>query len=216
MDNEKQPPEYIPPQAPPPEKQTMFHSEPSTDGTAVAAFIFGLLGFLVITVPVAVILGIISLSRISKSNGRLKGKEFAVLGIILPLFAGPVVGCLAAVAIPNMIAARRKAQLRICEGNCRNLGISTEMYMTEHEDEFPPDLKALEEEGYIGSIPVCPVNEREYKFTIVQSTDSQIFEISCPNPEEHYHAPNEKLSQIKYIQYEGLVEFDESGEPVNW
>jgi uncharacterized paraquat-inducible protein A len=57
-----------------------------TSRLAVWSFVlslFGLFTFMVTAMP-AIICGIVSLVKISKSNGRLKGKGYAITGIVLP------------------------------------------------------------------------------------------------------------------------------------
>lgn len=57
-----------------------------TSKLAVWSFVlslFGLFTFMVTALP-AIICGIVSLVKISKSNGRLKGKGYAITGIVLP------------------------------------------------------------------------------------------------------------------------------------
>ncbi len=59
-----------------------------TSKLAVWSFVlslFGLFTFMVTALP-AIICGIVGLVKISKSNGRLRGKGFAITGIVVPFF----------------------------------------------------------------------------------------------------------------------------------
>lgn len=62
---------------------------PTTDGQAIAAMVLGIVGLVtawfcgitILLCPAALIMGIISLRGIDRSQGRLQGKGFAVAGI---------------------------------------------------------------------------------------------------------------------------------------
>ncbi len=60
-------------------------ASPKTSGMAVTSLVLGCLGVLScgITALVGLVLGIIALVRINKSNGQLRGKSLAIAGIIL-------------------------------------------------------------------------------------------------------------------------------------
>ena len=57
----------------------------------------------------AIILGHISLSRIKKSMGRLKGEGMALTGLILGYISLPFILIIAAIAIPNLLRAKISA-----------------------------------------------------------------------------------------------------------
>ncbi len=99
------PPPPSPPGAPPPPAEQPFASgagyvqqgygygvgptETKTHGLAVAALVCGIVGVLfanVILGPLALIFGIVSLSKIGGSNGALKGRGMAITGVVL----GPI------------------------------------------------------------------------------------------------------------------------------
>ncbi len=60
--------------------------EGKTSGLAITSFVLGMLSFVcaIFTGIPAIICGIISLVKISKSQGRLKGNGFAIAGIAVP------------------------------------------------------------------------------------------------------------------------------------
>ncbi len=74
--------------------------QPKTSGAAIASIICGGLSLLCscLTALPGLITGIVALSSIGKSNGRLKGKGLAITGIILSL-AFPVIQVLVVPAI---------------------------------------------------------------------------------------------------------------------
>jgi competence protein ComGC len=68
----------------------------------------------------AVICGHIGYSRIRRSAGALSGEGLAVGGLItgyLGIALIPVVGLLAAIAVPNFVKARSTAQMNMCINN---------------------------------------------------------------------------------------------------
>ncbi len=73
-------------------------------GGAIAGFIIALL-FL----PTGLITGIVSLVRANKRPNEYGGKGFAIAGIVLNGFAIVVIPLVAAIAIPNLLAARQAA-----------------------------------------------------------------------------------------------------------
>ena len=62
--------------------------QPELDTNALISFLSALLiPFVYFTAPVAIIFGFISLSRIRRSDGKLKGRGLAIAGIVLGLLA---------------------------------------------------------------------------------------------------------------------------------
>jgi len=94
-------PEIPPPATPPCTTPTIAQ----TSGWAKASLILGILGFLCLPSPLAILFGIIGLVNISKSQGQLKGQLSAIIGLCLGGFwmvMAPVIGIIAAIAIPNI------------------------------------------------------------------------------------------------------------------
>lgn len=71
--------------------------KPPLDAMSVTAFVCGLLGILVITIPVAIVLGIVGFVR-TKGKKR-RGRIFAVLGIVAALLWAALIGAIVAVAV---------------------------------------------------------------------------------------------------------------------
>ncbi|HEY0119760.1 MAG TPA: DUF4190 domain-containing protein [Cellulomonas sp.] len=83
-------------------------ADPGTDGFAIAALVFGILGGWL-----ALIFGFIALSRIKKSGAR--GRGMAIAGLSIGA-AWIVIGILAAVAIPVFVNQRHEALHNQCAG----------------------------------------------------------------------------------------------------
>lgn len=73
-------------------------SQPKTAGIAIAAFVLSIL-----CVPVGFVLGIIAYIKINDSRGAMGGKGLAIAAMCMPLMLVPIVGMLAAIAVPNFI-----------------------------------------------------------------------------------------------------------------
>jgi type II secretory pathway pseudopilin PulG len=75
---------------------------------AIASLVLGIVNVFPLSVA-AIILGHISLSRIRKSAGRLKGQGLAIAGLVLGyigIAAIPFILIIAAIAIPNLLRAK--------------------------------------------------------------------------------------------------------------
>lgn len=115
--------------------------QPKTSGMAITSLVMGILGActLGITSIVGVILGVISLNKISKSNGQLGGKGLAIAGIcvsvaVIPIIAIPI---LAGLLLPALARAKSKAQTINCVNNLKQIGLSARIYANDHNDALP-------------------------------------------------------------------------------
>ena len=116
-----------------------------TSTLAIVSLILGIASFvcsLLAGIP-AIILGIIALSKIGKSNGRLQGGGLAIGGIVTG-----VIGCLLSVAllIPAVMAVRSAAKQVETQNNMRQIGLSFHNY----EDAFkrlPSNIAKRDPEG---------------------------------------------------------------------
>jgi competence protein ComGC len=87
------------------------------------------------------------------SRGKLMESPWSFLSV-------PLVGALAAVAVPNFRAARLRANQRACFANQKTLAGATEMYNLDNNTDVkeltPKFLKQLQQGGYMMSIPSDP------------------------------------------------------------
>ena len=109
---------------------------------AVAALVLGILAFITcgITVLPAIICGIVALVKISGSNGLLKGKGMAIMGLVLPavfVVLLPVLGIFAAIFMPAFTSARDQAQSTLCMSKLKQLSIATFLYTEDNDGQFP-------------------------------------------------------------------------------
>ncbi len=114
-----------------------------TSGLAIAALVLGILSLFTcgITAIPAVILGIIALVQIGKSGGRVIGKGFAVVGIVVPMV---VFLLIIGLIIPAMNRPRQIAPRVVCGTNLLGIGKAMLIYANDYEDELP-------QAGYPGS-----------------------------------------------------------------
>jgi type IV pilus assembly protein PilA len=139
-----------------------------TSGKAIASMVCGIVNIFPFCV-VAIILGHISLSQISKSAGRLKGQGLAIAGLVLGylgLVALPFILIIAAIAIPNLLRAKMAADEASATGSVRNL-ISAEIsYQTTNPKAgFTCKLSDLGSAGLIDSSLVSG-QKSGYVFTL--------------------------------------------------
>jgi prepilin-type processing-associated H-X9-DG protein len=123
--------------------------EVKTSKLAIWSFVLALLGICTfnLTALPAIICGIIGLVKIHGSSGRLKGKGFAISGIVIPVVLFILLcalGMLMAVMMPAMGRARQVAQYTICSTNLKGLGGSMVVYVQDYNS-YPPADKWCEE-----------------------------------------------------------------------
>ncbi len=112
-----------------------------TSGMAITSLVLGIVGLFTcgITALIGLVLGIVSMSRIKNSNGRLAGSGLALAGTIVSgacLLIG--IALFAAVSLPAFASAKDRAFSVVCLNNIKVLGLATQSYAAEHNDQFPP------------------------------------------------------------------------------
>ena len=114
-----------------------------TSGMAITSLVLGCLGLLTcgITSLVGLILGIIALVRINKSNGQLGGQGLALAGTIVSAAFLLMVPFTAALFLPALAKAKQKAQNIACINNVKQLNLGVMMYASDNKDVFPSGAK---------------------------------------------------------------------------
>src|SRR5437899_1651870 len=126
-----------------------------TSGMAIASLILAIL-----TLPtcgiggiIGLILGIVSLVKISNSQGRLEGRGLAIAGICVSaifMFLSP--GFL----LPALAKAKFRAQRIQCVNQMKQIALASRIWANDHGGRFPRDLTALSNELSQASLLVCP------------------------------------------------------------
>jgi type IV pilus assembly protein PilA len=93
--------------------------------------------------PVGLILSIVALVRISGSNGALGGKTIAIVALCLNVLIVPMVGVMAAIAIPNFVKFQCRSKQSEARGNLKALYVAEEAYRAA-QDKYSADLGALQ------------------------------------------------------------------------
>jgi prepilin-type processing-associated H-X9-DG protein len=117
-----------------------------TSGLAVTALVFGILGFFTcgLTALPGLIIGVIAIVKVNKSNGALKGTGLAIGGTILSAISLIMLPILAAVLLPALMKAKQsvhKAQAEggaiRCVSNVQQLALAIRIYSTDNTNHFP-------------------------------------------------------------------------------
>jgi hypothetical protein len=123
------------------EDRSRWHGTERTSGKATAALVFGFLAFclsLLAGVP-AIVLGVLSLSEISRSRGRLRGRGTAITGIVLGAVGGFLIGpaLLISLQLTAVQRIRNAAQRLQSANNMKQLTLAIYNYVDTH-GQFPP------------------------------------------------------------------------------
>lgn len=158
--------------APPPPLPKM--EPPTTSGLAITSLVCGIFGlFTFITALPAVICGHIAQSQIKKEKGRKTGAGMALAGLIMGyvmIAAIPVVGLLAAMAIPAFQKVRTASQEKMIHNNLRQLDAAAAQFMLETGAARATydDLVGPGPDKYISMLP--PVAGEDYRSLVITPT----------------------------------------------
>jgi prepilin-type processing-associated H-X9-DG protein len=140
-----------------------------TSGLAIASLVLGILGVVScgLTAFIGLILGIVSMSHVRKSNGSLGGSGIALAGtIVSAVFLLFTIPFGAAMLLPALSKAKERALTIKCENNMRQLSLAARLYAGDHDDHFPTATNwcdALKQ--YVGN------NDRVYKCDAANSAE---------------------------------------------
>lgn len=99
----------------------------------LVALILGVLGFCIVPLfPVAMVLAIVSLVKSSEPAYAAR-KTLSIITLVLGLVYVPVVGILAAIAIPNFIRYQARAKQSECKANLKSLWFAQQAHFSEHD-----------------------------------------------------------------------------------
>jgi prepilin-type processing-associated H-X9-DG protein len=114
-----------------------------TSGLAIASLVLALLSpftCMIAAIP-AIILAIVALVRISKSQGQLKGNGLAITGLALPFIILPIIGILMGILMPALARARQVAYRQLCATNISILGKAMLIYAGDYDEKYPTSSK---------------------------------------------------------------------------
>jgi hypothetical protein len=107
---------------------------------------------LLLSPPLALVLGIIALENIRRSGGVIRGRVLARCAITISALAL----CFLVWAVPSFMSARRTSEANACGGNMRQLDSAKEQWgYATHTTNGPVNISGIS--AYIkGGMPTCP------------------------------------------------------------
>ena len=144
-------------------------SETSSCGFAIWSLVLGIPSILLCIIGrlfgiPAVICGHLALGRIKRSGGLLRGQGPAISGLVtgyISIAMIPVIGLLAAIAIPNFVKARNTAVHNACVNNLRQIDGAKQQWALENAkkaDDIPTKADIEQYLGRTGAWPICPAD----------------------------------------------------------
>lgn len=123
-----------------------------TSGKAVASLILGIVNalFLFVFFPIgilAVVFGHLGRNEVKRSNGAIGGGGMAMAGLVLGYMSVacvPFILIIAAIAIPNLLSARKSANESSAVGSLRTINTACVSYQASYPTKgYPASLRAL-------------------------------------------------------------------------
>jgi prepilin-type processing-associated H-X9-DG protein len=114
-----------------------------TSGMATTSLVLGILGLFSfgLLALAGLILGIVSLGQIDRSEGRLQGRGVAIGGIVVSALTLAVmfliVPITAAILFPVFAQARERARAMVCISHLRHVGSAMLMYADDYDGHLP-------------------------------------------------------------------------------
>ena len=134
-------------------------AQPKNSRLAVWSLVCGILAIVLSVVCIgplfsipAVICGHIAYSRIRRSVGALSGEGLALGGLItgyIGIALIPIIGLLAAIAVPNFVRARTTAQMNACISNLRQIDEAKQSWDAEHKKEVTDKPTVQDLDAYL-------------------------------------------------------------------
>jgi len=127
----------VPPVVPPPLGSGAPTPRPGISRMAVASLVLGILGFCTagITAVIGLALGLIALSGIRRSQGRVAGRGLAIGGICV---SGFFLLAWSAILIPAAIRAKQKAQTDQCVSHVKQVAMAVRLFAEDNNGLYPP------------------------------------------------------------------------------
>jgi type II secretory pathway pseudopilin PulG len=193
------------------QKPTLQTSTPQTSGKATAALVLGLLSliFNCFTALPAMIVGVMAVGEINRSQGRLTGKGMAFAGIIVSaismLATVGIVILIAVVLGPAFGEARTAAQIVHESNNMKQVGLAMHNYHDAHKSFPSVGTKEVPLSWRVSILPFLEGNALHDQFDFSQPADSaHNAAVGSQMPEVYgtelfAHGPNQSPLQIPFV-----------------
>ena len=134
-------------------------AEPKNCVLAVWSLVLGILAIVLSVVCIGPLLGIpavicghMAYSRVKRSAGALTGGGLALGGLItgyVSIALIPIIGMLAAIAIPNFVKARTTAQMNACISNLRQIDGAKQQWALDNKKQTTDTPTAQDLDSYL-------------------------------------------------------------------
>jgi type IV pilus assembly protein PilA len=138
-------------------------------GLAITSLVLGLIGCF-ITSPIGLILGIISLVKIKRYPSEYGGKGMAIAGVVLNILGLISIPIIAAIAIPNLLAARRAANEGAAISSLRIIAQAENTYMATVGTRNCADLAQLGKSSMIDEV-LAGGSKSGYRFVLTATAN---------------------------------------------
>ena len=139
-----------------------------TSGMAITSLVLGILGLFTcgITALVGLVLGLVSMSQIKSSNGRLTGGGVALAGTIVSGAFLLMIPLSFAMFLPAFAKAKDRAFSIACMNNVKVLSLEIHSYAGEHNDQLPSATAwcdAIQSKVFSPRMFQCPGGDRNQR-----------------------------------------------------
>jgi len=176
------------PEAPSPAMATGSAGRPRTSGMAVTSLVLGVLGFFTcgLTAVVGLVLGIVAMNKVRKSNGALTGQGIAIAGTVTSALFLAMIPILVAMMLPAVAKAKARAQTITCVNHMKQLSLSARLYAEGHDRRFPPAATwcdAMKDAGASEQVFLCPAGDAASRCNYAFNEQLDGIEVSKVDPE---------------------------------
>lgn len=195
---------------------------PRTSGKAIASLVLGLgsLFCSIITAIPGLILGIMSLGEISRSEGRVSGRGMAITGIVLsvalPLLN--IVCLLIALLVPAVGAARQAARRAVSANNLRQITMAAHQYESQN-GRFPAAVDTSKGAPVSWRVAILPFLEQISLYKLYDQTQLWDGEKNRAVSDRHmpsYNSPEDTRSnKSHYLAVVGPGTAFEGNKPID-
>lgn len=105
------------------------------------------------------VLGVLALIDLDRNPRRLRGREFAIAGIVMSVIGIPIFGLLLPIACPGYIETRNRTRMRMCQENLTRIDGAKEHWSFKHDRPLgthPAEADLVGPDRYLKVFPTEP------------------------------------------------------------